>query len=49
MFDENKYQYDYDSILDDTDELYDYDDYDYNQEVEYENYYHSIAEEIADD
>jgi hypothetical protein len=51
MFEEEQsYEYNYDSILEDADELYDYeDDYDYNQEIEYENYYHSITEEIADD
>jgi hypothetical protein len=46
-----EYEYDYNRVLEDTDELYDYDDYDYiyNQEVEYENYYHTVADEICDD
>jgi hypothetical protein len=52
MFEEEPYEYDYDRILEDTEELYNYEenyDYDYHEEIEYENYYHSIVEEIAED
>jgi hypothetical protein len=42
------YEYDYDS--DDIEDLFD--DYDYDDsttEVEYENYYHNITNELVDD
>ena len=45
-----EYEYDYDRIVEDTDDLdlytdeYDYDDVD--DEAEWENYYHNVAEEI---
>lgn len=46
-------RYDYDSIVRDTDELYDYDDsYDYDDNddtSEWENYYHNIADELVED
>lgn len=52
----NEYEYDYDRIAQDTDELY---DYDYNDdsdddileedEREWENYYHNLADEIIED
>jgi hypothetical protein len=54
MFDE--YEYDYDRVIEDADELYDYANYsdepdygDYDgleNEREYEHYYHSVAEDI---
>lgn len=54
MFD-NEYEYDYDRIVEDTDELYDqYDDFDdaddeYDNDVEWDNYYHNVADELIDD
>ncbi len=50
MFD-NEYEYDYDRIVEDTDELYQ-DDYDNEPEYsdepdsEWENYYHTLVEDI---
>jgi len=49
MFDE--YEYDYNRILEDTDDLYHDDEYNYDdaeQESEWENYYHNLAEDIDD-
>jgi hypothetical protein len=46
---------DYESIIDDTDELYsyddqwDYDDVEMNEQTEWENYYHNIADELTDE
>jgi hypothetical protein len=52
MFDEENY-YDYESILEDTDPLYedeDYSDdeydYDYSNEREFDCYYHNIIDEL---
>jgi hypothetical protein len=50
MFDEENY-YDYESILEDTDPLYedeDYsdDEYDYSNEREFDCYYHNIIDEL---
>jgi hypothetical protein len=50
MFDEENY-YDYESILEDTDPLYedeDYsdDEYDYSNEQEFDCYYHNIIDEL---
>ena len=45
-----EYEYDYDRMVEDSDDLdlytdeYDYDDVD--DEAEWENYYHNLAEEI---
>lgn len=45
--------YEYDLNEDDIDSLYDYDDYDYDDNEddlqEWENYYHSVVEEIEDE
>lgn len=47
MFD---YNFDYDSILEDVEELYPEDEYNYDNgdEDEWENYYHNVAEEIEE-
>jgi hypothetical protein len=50
MFDEENY-YDYESILEDTDPLYEDDDYsddeyDYSNEREFDCYYHNIIDEL---
>ena len=52
----DEYQYeDYNSVTNEVEELYSYDDvYDYDDqadsdEVEWENYYHNIADEIVED
>jgi hypothetical protein len=49
-------RYDYDNIVRDSDELYsydddswDYDDNDASEQVEWENYYHTITDELVDD
>ena len=51
----NEYEYEYDNIIEDTEELYDDDD-DYYMDDEdaintsdWENYYHNIVDEIIDD
>lgn len=42
------YDYEYDST--DIEDLFEeYDDYEDDNEVEYENYYHNIADELVDD
>ncbi len=50
---ENEYEFDYDRIVEDTDELYDYADYsdepdydDYQNEKEYDCYYHNVMDEL---
>ena len=54
MFDD-EYEFDYDRIIEDTDELYDEDediytddeyDYDYMNEQEYDCYYHNVMDEL---
>ena len=48
----NEYEYNYERIAQDTDELY---DFDYNDdetdtlEEEWENYYHNLTDEIIED
>lgn len=45
--------FDYDSLARDCDDLYEYDDEDYQEDDEvntnWENYYHNITDEIIDD
>ncbi len=54
---ENEYEFDYDRIVEDTDELYEYADYsdepeedeydyDYTNEREYDCYYHNVMDEL---
>ena len=47
------YEYNYNSIIEDADELYDYDDYEYYKyspdTIEYDNYYHYITKEISEE
>jgi len=48
------FDYDYNHILEDVDDLYeeeDYDDneYDIDNEKEWDSYYHNIADELVDD
>jgi hypothetical protein len=50
----DRYDFDYDSMANDADDLYedwDYDDMDdeVNEQAEWENYYHNIADEIVED
>jgi hypothetical protein len=52
MFDD-KYEFDYDRIVEDSEELYDYADYsdepdydDFEDEKEYEHYYHDMVNEL---
>lgn len=46
---------DYDSTANNADDLYEDDDYEYGEEIldpdqkEWDNYYHNIADELADD
>ena len=53
MFDDDMY-YDYDSIINDADPLYDDEDdsaeydYDYQNEREFDCYYHNITDELID-
>ena len=57
MFEE--YEFDYDRIVEDTDELYDYADYsdepddeydyDYDNEREFDCYYHNVMDELDND
>lgn len=44
------YEYNYESILEDTDDLYSDDEYN-NEDIksDWENYYHNIAQELIDD
>ena len=47
MFDE--YDYDYDGLIEDCDDLELYDEYDFDDiedESEWENYYHNLAQDI---
>jgi hypothetical protein len=54
MFDENDY-YDYDSIIRDADDLYEYEYDDWDNDIEnveqneWENYYHNVADELIDE
>jgi hypothetical protein len=47
MFD-HKYEFDYDKVVEDSDELYSDDehDYDYANEREYDLYYHNVMDEL---
>ena len=51
MYDD--YDFDYDRIANDADDLYEddftYDDCEVDDQLEWENYYHNIADEIVDD
>jgi hypothetical protein len=54
---ENVYEYDYDRMVDDSEDLMDDDyygsddeyDYDLDNEKEFDCYYHNIADELIDD
>lgn len=56
MYD-HEYEYDYDRMVDDSEDLLDDEyyysddeyDYDYDNEKEFDCYYHNITEEIADE
>ena len=50
MFDDEVY-YDYDSIVNDSDPLYEDDEYDYidYNEREFDCYYHTITDELIDE
>ena len=50
---EDAYEFDYDRVVEDTDELYDEDfysddeyDFDYANEREYDCYYHNVMDEL---
>ena len=51
---EDEYEFDYDRVVEDTDELYDedfwsediYDDDEYANEREYDLYYHNVVDEL---
>lgn len=52
---EDEYEFDYDRVVEDTDELYDdedfwsediYDDDEYANEREYDYYYHDVVDEL---
>jgi hypothetical protein len=53
---EDEYEFDYDRVIEDTDELYDndedfwgediYDDNEYPNEREYDCYYHNVMDEL---
>ena len=46
----NEYEFDYDSIVEDSDELiYEDDDYSYEDEREYDYYYHNVMNELDND
>jgi hypothetical protein len=52
MFDD-EYEFDYDRVVEDSEELYDYADYsdepdydDFEDEKEYEHYYHDMVNEL---
>ena len=50
MYDEN-IEYDYEQIIADSDDLFDYEeehDHDYTNEKEYNHYYHDIVDELED-
>ena len=42
------FDYDYNNILEDVDDLYEDND-EYDNEKEWDNYYHNIADELVDD
>jgi len=51
---EDEYRFDYDDLIADADDLYEHDEWDYSDDElddqkEWENYYHNIADEIVDD
>ena len=52
MFDDNEYEYDYNKILEETDDLYQEEDneydYDLSEPSDWEDYYHNLAEDIDD-
>jgi len=44
------FDYDYNNILEDVDDLYEEEDYDdIDNEKEWDSYYHNIADELVDD
>ena len=51
---EDEYEFDYDRVVEDTDELYDDDDFwsediyddEYDNEPEYDYYYHNVVDEL---
>ncbi len=53
MYDD-EYEFDYDRVVEDSEELYEYADYsdepayedDYTNEREYEHYYHNVMDEL---
>ena len=52
MYDD-EYEFDYDRVVEDSEELYDYADYsdepdydDFEDEREYEHYYHNVVDEL---
>jgi hypothetical protein len=53
MYDD-EYEFDYDRVIEDAEELYEYADYsdepeyedDYTNEREYEHYYHNVMDEL---
>lgn len=49
----DEYEFDYDRVVEDSEELYDYADYsdepdydDFEDEREYEHYYHNVVDEL---
>ncbi len=56
---ENEYEFDYDRVAEDSEELYEYADYsdepddeydyDYTNEREYDCYYHNVIDELDND
>ena len=56
---ENEYEFDYDRVVEDSEELYEYADYsdepddeydyDYANEREYDCYYHNVMDELDND
>jgi len=49
----DEYEFDYDRVVEDSEELYDYADYfdepdydDFEDEKEYEHYYHNVVDEL---
>jgi len=50
----SEYEYDYDRIVEDSDELYEDDFYDNDYDIEedfsyWDNYYHNVADELIDE
>lgn len=43
------FNYDYNHILEDADDLYEDEDYDLEDGEEWDSYYHNIADELVDD